>query len=237
MQSTNPGSFVTDAVSFPMDCWVEHRCPSFPARLVSKQVFLEVEDLNLLWQCFRKVPGRCCIWEIHQGEAVAQCRVEAPAFLFSAPLVPTEMCSGRSQDGADYSLDQYLLLWQQGLGVLNSMSRVLKSVLSAGYWNPGPDGTLGPRVGQCHLLGCAEAAGSSLSDLSPFRCVSADVFGEVAQEAFKDGCSRERQWRCKAGSQNFLEKLTTHLASWSTQPSRVHLGEIGLSLLIRIICM
>lgn len=41
-------------------------------------------------------------------------------------------------------------------------------------------------------------------------------FGEVAQEAFKNGCSRERQWRCKAGSQNLLEKLTTRLASWST---------------------
>lgn len=146
---------------------------------------------------------------------MAQCRVEALAFLSSASLVPTEMCSGRLQDGVDHSLDQYLLLWQEGLTVLNSTGRVLMSVLSACYWNPGPDGTLGSRVSQCHLLGCAVAAGSSLSDLSPFRCVS-DVFGEVAQEAFKNGCSRERQGRCKAVSQNLLEKLTTPLASWST---------------------
>ena len=201
---------------FPRGLLSRTQTPFIPSSSCEQQVFLEVEDLNLLWQCFRKVPGRCCIWEIHPGEAVAQCRVEAPDFLFSASLAPTEMCSGRSRDSADYSLDKYLLLWQQGLTVLNSTSRVLKSVLSACYWNPGPDGTLGSRMSQCHLLGCAVAAGSSLSDLSPFRCVSSDVFGEVAQEAFKDGYSRERQWRCKAGSQNLLEKLTACLTSWST---------------------
>lgn len=139
------------------------------------------------------VPGRCGIWEIHPGEAVAQCKVEALAFLFSVSLVPTEMCSGRSWDGADHSLDQYLLLWQEGLTVLNSMTTVLKSVLSAFYWNPGPDGTREYSVSQFYLLGCALAAGPSSSDLSPFRCVSGDVFGEVAQEAFKDGCFREGQ--------------------------------------------
>ena len=40
MQPTNPGSSVTPAVSFPRDCWVEHRPPSFPAHLVSSRYSL-----------------------------------------------------------------------------------------------------------------------------------------------------------------------------------------------------
>lgn len=142
----------SDAIHKPREHY--HWCCFFPPGLLSgtqapcitsssreQQVFLEVEDCQSRFQCLRMVSGRCCIWEIHPGEAVAQCRVEAPSFLFSASLVPTEMCSGRSRDGVDHSLDQYLLLWQEGLTVLNSMGRVLKSVLSACYWNPGPDGT------------------------------------------------------------------------------------------------
>lgn len=61
------------------------------------------------------------------------------------------------------------LFWIQWTGFLSQSYLLVIGILGLrGHWGPS-------RVSQCHLLGCAVAAGSSLSDLSPFRCVS-DVF-------------------------------------------------------------
>lgn len=212
----------SDAIHKPREHY--HWCCFFPPGLLSgtqapcitsssreQQVFFEVEDWNLLSESSLEgaasgkfTQGRQWLnaeWKplpfsFQHLWYQLKCVLEGLGTVLITAWTST-FSSGRKGS----------LFWIQWAGFLSQSYLLVIGILGLT--------ALGSRVSQCHLLGCAVAAGSSLSDLSPFRCVS-DVFGEVAQEAFKNGCSRERQWRCKAVSQNLLEKLTTPLASWST---------------------
>lgn len=237
MQPTNPGALLL-MLSLSPGLLSGIQAPCITSSSREQQVFLEVEDWNLLSQ---NRP-----WKVlHLGNSPrggSGSMQSGSPFLSLFSIFGTnwnvfwkvsDVCWSQPGPSTFSSGRKGSLFWIQWTGS--------KSVLSACYWNPGPEGTLGSRVSQCHLLGCAVAAGSSTDQILGPSGVYLMFFGEVAQEAFKNGCLRERQWRCKAGSREFageIDNTFSILVNSLGPSSKSSLGRNQtFSLLIGIICL